>query len=273
MDAAGDRAVAIADGPAGSFGRDRGRGSPVASVCRRRAPRSAPAPQRLHPASSFVRSHRSHGNLHRVVVVRAVASPAKAVATVRLAFAVVIIGTHRSSPIAGCRSAHRLQAASRCLMHGKVGGFVAVRRIADAAIEDAGGDDDHRLGIADDDHRRAQAAPRQPLVEDPLARRQLVRFALPFQKQRIAVDLDDAVDVAEVDAAGEALGEDLDLRPSLQVEASASQAVPTQRVVAVRRASSDEPEAAEGGAEPVEARRRSRRRPAPGLARRSRRWR
>ena len=69
-----------------------------------------------------VRSHRSHGSLHRVVVVRAVASPAKAVATVRLAFAVVIIGTHRSSPITGCRSAHRLQAASRSLMHARSAG-------------------------------------------------------------------------------------------------------------------------------------------------------
>ena len=64
---------------------------------------------------------------------------------------------------------------------GKVGGFVAVRRILDAAIEDAGGNGDHRLGIADDDHRRARAAMRQPLVEDPLACRQLVRFAFPFQ--------------------------------------------------------------------------------------------
>ena len=92
----------------------------------------------------------------------------------------------------------------------QVGRFVAVRRIVDAAIEDAGGEGDHRLGIADDDHRRAQTALRQPLVEDPLACRQLMRIALPFQQQRIAIDLDNAVDVAEVDAAGEAVGEDFD---------------------------------------------------------------
>ena len=73
----------------------------------------------LASALKFRQSHRSHGNLHRVVVVRAVASPAKAVATVRLALAVVVIGTHRSSPITGCRSAHRLQAASRSLMHAR----------------------------------------------------------------------------------------------------------------------------------------------------------
>ena len=70
--------------PSRCAGPDRGRGSPVSSACRRRAPRSAPVPQRLHRLQ-FRQSHRSHGNLHRVVVVRAVASPAKAVATVRFA--------------------------------------------------------------------------------------------------------------------------------------------------------------------------------------------
>jgi hypothetical protein len=63
----------------------------------------------------------------------------------------------------------------------QVRGFVAVRRMLNAAIEDAGGDGDHRLGIANDDHRRAQTALRQPFIEDPLAGRQILRFAFPFQ--------------------------------------------------------------------------------------------
>ena len=71
---------------------------------------------------SLSQSFGSHGNLHRDVVVRPVASPAKAVATVRLFLGVRVISTHRSSPIAGCRAAHRLQAASRSLMHARSAG-------------------------------------------------------------------------------------------------------------------------------------------------------
>ena len=121
LDAAGDGAVAVADGPAGSLAQIEGEDH----RWRRLAAGEHLDRHRCRSACigfKFRQSHRSHGNLHRVVVVRAVASPAKAVATVRLALAVVVIGTHRSSPIAGCRSAHRLQAASRSLMHARSAG-------------------------------------------------------------------------------------------------------------------------------------------------------
>ena len=64
----------------------------------------------------------------------------------------------------------------------QVGRLEALRRMPDAVGKEGGSVDEHILGIADDDHHRDRAVSRQPLVEQPLSREQLLLLAFPFEQ-------------------------------------------------------------------------------------------